>query len=434
MACVTIASPYGNTGSINPRDHDSFSSYLTLVRESFSIETNHTGRTHSSFQINSSRRRSNDGEIDIFNAEKYFNGTMERNTDNVFPDKELNMPYKKDEKCRVQSRSNKTASVYSKASTGNSRTGLLRQHSKAAKADGKKLLRVFLCSCSGKKPIDTEVDVESARDSFGPFGERNMMDEIRLANEMRMKRLELGFTDGLLNGAGNLKGIKGKDVFVRKFREGDKKVSAGIRESLDKNRSSEIQLTSVKNVRNGGGGSTYNRGYVGGGDNYDNDISSESSSDLFEISSTSIKSHPFFDQDMDESVVYEPSEASIDWSVVTASAANFSVASQFDEPSKKSTKGGRKGLLMGCVSQKAVNVTTDSHQNKLTKRTGTAEMPGMSVQIGPEGLVAPAMRYRIESLKKTESRTAPPLRRQHVGSETRPVSRIQARQPMYIRF
>jgi hypothetical protein len=429
MACVTIASSYGNNSSINPRD-DSFSSYLTLVRESFSIETSHTGRTRSSLQINSSRRRSNDGEIDIFDAEKYFNGTMEYNTDILFG-KEINLPYKKDKKCSAQSRSKKTASVCSEASTGNSHTGLLRQHSRMVKAEGRKLLRVFLCTCSGKKATDTEVDAGSTRDSFGPFGESNMKDERRLDSEMRMKRLQLGFTDGLFNGAGSLKSIEAKEVFIRELMEGEKKVSSGTGKSLYP--SSEIQSSSVNAVSNGGSGSTYNHGSVGRGNKYDSDeddISSESSSDLFEISSISIKSHPFFEPDMDESVVYEPSEASINWSIVTASAANFSVASQSDEPRKKSMNRGRKGLLMGCVSHKAVNVTSDSHQNKLTKRAGTAEMP---VQIGHEGLVAPAMKYRVESLKKTEMRTAP-LQRQHVTPASGPLSHIQAQQPIYIRY
>ncbi|KAF3326381.1 protein PHYTOCHROME KINASE SUBSTRATE 4 [Carex littledalei] len=410
MASVTIASPCVNTSSINPRD-DSFSSYLTLVRESFATELSPTGRTRSSFQINSNRRRSDDDEIDIFDAEKYFNGAMEYNT-NILPEKELNLPYKKDKKASAKSRSRKTASTCSEAS-GNSRIGLLRQHSKAAKADGKKLLRVFLCTCSGKKATDTEVDVVSARESFG---ERNMMDEIRLASEMRMKRLELGFNEGLFDGPENLKGIEGKEVFGRELREGEKKVSLGTRESL--NPSSEILATSLNNRCNG--------------DNYDDDISSESSSDLFEINSTSINSQSFFEPYMADSAVYEPSEASIDWSVVTASAANFSVASRSDESRKQSTKGSRnrKGLLMGCVSHKAVNVTTDSHRYKLTKRDNKVETPDMPVQIGHEGFVAPAMRYQLEGLKKTESRSTP---HQHAMPPTRPISRIQARQPIYIR-
>ncbi|KAJ3702684.1 hypothetical protein LUZ61_006389 [Rhynchospora tenuis] len=425
MATVTAASPYVNTSSINPRD-DSFSSYLNLVRESFHVELNHTARNHSSIQFNSSKQRGGDGEIDIFGAEKYFSGTMDYNND-IVPNKELNLPDKKDVKVKhsAKSRSRRTASTCSEAS-GNSRTGLLRQNSNMKKADGNKLLGVLLCSCSGKKATDTDAEVVTARNSFG---ERNMMDEIKLASEMRMKRLELGFTEGLFGGPVNLKGVEGTQVSGRENRDCERKVSVCTRENLNP---SNFLLASFDNVRNGSDGDTYNGRVIGGTDNYgddNDDISSESSSDLFEISSISVKSHSFFDPDMDKSAIYEPSEASIQWSVVTASAANYSVESQFDEPKIQNTKESRKGLLMGCVSHKAVNVTTDSHRSKLAKKANTVDRPDTAVQVGHEALVAPAMRYRIHSHKKTELRLAPP---RHAMPPTQPLSRVHARQPIYM--
>ncbi|KAJ1687137.1 hypothetical protein LUZ63_018527 [Rhynchospora breviuscula] len=421
MATVTAASPYANTSSINPRD-DSFSSYLNLVRESFHVELNHTGRNHSSIQFNSRKQRGDDGEIDIFGAEKYFNGTMDYNND-ILPNKDLNLPDKNEGKHSVKSKSRRTASTCSEAS-GNSRTGLLRQNSKVMKSDGKKLLGVLLCSCSGKKATDTDEEVVSARDSCG---ERNMMDEIKTASEMRMKRLELGFTESLFGGPANLKGVEGTQVSEREIRDHERKVSVCPRESLNP---SEFQLASFNNVLGGSGGDAYNGHDVGGNDMYgddNDDICSESSSDLFEISSISVKSHSFFDPDMDKSAIYEPSEASIQWSVVTASAANFSVESQFDEPKIKSTKESRKGMLMGCVSHKAVNVTTDSHRYKLTKRANAVETP---VQVGHERIVAPAMRSRIQSLEKTELRSGPP--RHAMRTTQAPISRIQAQLPIYM--
>ncbi|KAJ4731180.1 Protein PHYTOCHROME KINASE SUBSTRATE 1 [Rhynchospora pubera] len=423
MATVTAASPYANTSSINPRD-DSFSSYLNLVRESFHVELNHTGRNHSSIQFNSRKQRGDDGEIDIFGAEKYFNGTMDYKND-ILPNKDLNLPDKNEGKRSVKSKSRRAASTCSEAS-GNSRTGLLRQNSKVMKSEGKNLLGVLLCSCSGKKATDTDEEVVSARDSCG---ERNMMDEIKMDREMRMKRLEIGFTENLFGGPANLKGLQGTQVSEREIRDCERRVSACSRESLNP---SEFQLASFNNVLGGSStGDAYNGHDVGGDDicGHDNDdICSESSSDLFEISSISVNSHSFFDPDMDNSAIYEPSEASIQWSVVTASAANFSVESQLDEPKIKSTKESRKGMLMGCVSHKAVNVTTDSHQYKLTKRANAVETP---VQLGHEGIVAPAMRHRIQSLKKTELRSGPP-RHATRKSTTQPISHIQARQPIYM--
>ncbi|KAF5183518.1 Phytochrome kinase substrate 1-like [Thalictrum thalictroides] len=126
------------------------------------------------------------------------------------------------------------------------------------------------------------------------------------------------------------------------------------------------------------------------------DVDSDSSSDLFEIKSLSSNGHAFFRRQasdgmsscMSPSSCYEPSEASIDWSVVTASAANFSVATDYDEPNPATTvhnhenrkttanitpsiaktdmsKGGAKrrpSMLLGCRSHKAVKVVGGAHK------------------------------------------------------------------------
>ncbi|KAI3521765.1 hypothetical protein L1887_11239 [Cichorium endivia] len=108
------------------------------------------------------------------------------------------------------------------------------------------------------------------------------------------------------------------------------------------------------------------------------DMASEASSDLFEIEN--ISRHGWQPSDhscvMSPSTQYAPSEASIEWSVVTASAAEFSsVYSGYDgkhtiyntasknrtstkpktEPVKKSQKTLANGLL-GCKSYKSVKV------------------------------------------------------------------------------
>ncbi|KAL5719405.1 hypothetical protein ACHQM5_012186 [Ranunculus cassubicifolius] len=132
----------------------------------------------------------------------------------------------------------------------------------------------------------------------------------------------------------------------------------------------------------------------------DDDVMSDASSDLFEIESFSTQSTMYpmyrgrdsldeyssFDarsrfgrRSLDETTTtatpsiaptecYEPSEASIDWSVTTAegfSVANFSVsASEYDiqtDYSRKivaSKRRGNGGLLTSCRCEKAVNVAT----------------------------------------------------------------------------
>lgn len=131
------------------------------------------------------------------------------------------------------------------------------------------------------------------------------------------------------------------------------------------------------------------------------DMESEASSDLFEIENLSGTSSvpPLFTRQISDgfsgcmtpTTLYEPSEASIEWSVVTASAADFSVVSDYDgkevslssgfqdaslvktanaklSQEKSSTeKQGPKppfsgGGLLGCKSHKAVKVAETAHK------------------------------------------------------------------------
>ncbi|KAL0358081.1 UNVERIFIED_CONTAM: protein PHYTOCHROME KINASE SUBSTRATE 1 [Sesamum calycinum] len=113
-----------------------------------------------------------------------------------------------------------------------------------------------------------------------------------------------------------------------------------------------------------------------------NDSDSDASSDLFEIESFS-KGNPFLSRQESDGLsgcltpttCYAPSEASIEWSVVTASAADFSVLSDSEELRPSSTtstphKVGlnskipklRSSILSGCKSQKAVRVAGDVHR------------------------------------------------------------------------
>ncbi|PPD66856.1 hypothetical protein GOBAR_DD36265 [Gossypium barbadense] len=99
-----------------------------------------------------------------------------------------------------------------------------------------------------------------------------------------------------------------------------------------------------------------------------NDTESDASSDLFEIESLTGKPN------------YAPSEASIEWSVVTASAADFSAMSDYEEgrpsltlPSPVKTfyinnttkinkERPRSGGLLGCNSSKTVKIARDAHK------------------------------------------------------------------------
>uniref|UniRef100_A0A5B6YH24 Protein PHYTOCHROME KINASE SUBSTRATE 3 n=1 Tax=Davidia involucrata TaxID=16924 RepID=A0A5B6YH24_DAVIN len=121
------------------------------------------------------------------------------------------------------------------------------------------------------------------------------------------------------------------------------------------------------------------------------DIESDASSDLFEIENISgtgqysmltRQTSDNMSSCMTPTTQYAPSEASIEWSVVTASAADFSVASDYErnivnaehmisssisklDKTKniggKAQKGGPSGLL-GCNSNKAVSVAETAYR------------------------------------------------------------------------
>ena len=121
------------------------------------------------------------------------------------------------------------------------------------------------------------------------------------------------------------------------------------------------------------------------GSNY-NDAASDASSDLFEIESIKGKPNTFLSRQTSDAAsgcvsptCYAPSEASIEWSVVTASAAVLSdCEEQMSEvtirspirtssaPSNGKTRDSREtqrrrpGMLLGCKSHKAVRVAGDA--------------------------------------------------------------------------
>ncbi|CAI8584415.1 unnamed protein product [Vicia faba] len=107
--------------------------------------------------------------------------------------------------------------------------------------------------------------------------------------------------------------------------------------------------------------------------NYDDDAGSDASSDLFEIESLKEKcSSNIVNRRTSDaaSTCYAPSEASVEWSVVTASAAVMSDSedqmSEFTRRSPLKPKVSREfsrlrpGILLGCKSHKAVRVAGDA--------------------------------------------------------------------------
>lgn len=387
MASVKVApkTPFAFENSTSsPRD-DSFSTYLALVRESFPPEIGSPTPESLSCQVILNRRRTADGEIEIFDAEKYFSGVMDGDAPPA-PENGLGTPSKKEVKVRVRSRSR--AGSTSSETSCNSRSQLLRDSRKhpipcgQRDANGKRFLSVFPCPCSRKNA--TDVDKEALSDARSDnlkkqlvqHGERCGGDD-HLVSELTLKRISPGlikqevfaFPPCLSSVAGEV--TVGKEVKEEEQVGRGPKVVVGQRRSF-------TMLTSSKIV-------------VGDEGGRDDDVRSEASSDLFEIESLSMTSHPFISHGGTESA---PSEASIEWSVVTASVANFSIASESEDQMaslRRPRRASGSGLLLGCVSDKAVNVTA-----------GTAKMPerisfDRRDSAGVDGSVTAAARYRAES-------------------------------------
>lgn len=129
---------------------------------------------------------------------------------------------------------------------------------------------------------------------------------------------------------------------------------------------------------------------------HDQDMDSDASSDLFEIENITVGSTTSRSLQLVSDVdnisrcatpnhnlqgSYEPSEASIEWSVVTASAADLgSIVSDYDEKKISANSSTRRlkasksgGGILGCKSQKSVRVAESTYRNTSSTTTTAAK-------------------------------------------------------------
>ncbi|XP_074577233.1 protein PHYTOCHROME KINASE SUBSTRATE 2-like [Curcuma longa] len=377
--------------SCNPRD--SSSSYLAFVREnSFPPELGDNSTNQLSCQIGFNRRRSTapDGEIEIFDAEKYFSGVMDGDASEPSCVPTPTATAKK--KVRRQPRSVSRPGSSTSGTSCNSRSTLLPDRNRGKQghlvvdggrrdAAGKKFLGVFPCSCARKHAIN--IDKEAQLAPVRPQDEH-------LVCESRLKRISPG--------------LRRYDPFPlppinlnSKFKPEEKVVIGGVQ-----NVNFGVNFTPKGDLAIAQKRSSFTALTAGEGGR-DEDVLSEASSDLFEIESISMSSHPFFTIEGSESATattgYEPSEASVEWSVVTASVANFSMSSDSVEQGASSLRKTRRssgsGLLLGCVSEKAVDVTAASGGSGTRTSARGSVVRRECVEL--EGAVTPTARYRVES-------------------------------------
>lgn len=366
-----------------------------LMDASFSYLNNN--QQHFTIKLAQSPRKTNlqDDEIGIFGAEKYFTGaidddhlllTTSNNNHPAHPPQQKHQP-------PCPSPKQKTPSVRSESSW-NSRKGLLatttttNDHRK--KNCVKSLLATLGCNCNDKdsvnvtenkfyikEPVKHPVKASDLPQNTKSLSSRWADEDVHGNNEMNIKREDC-FTFPVLNSSmpdGNHPQLpqveREKKITTRENSNSSEVFGSPVLEKGKKSFSLERKLNmlnwdgvtpraEVMDISRNGG---------------HNDAASDASSDLFEIESFSTNENNSFlakqasennDARPSNANGYAPSEASVDWSVVTASVADFSTVE--DSTVIQRVKAGAdtervkgSGILSGCKNLKAVRVSGDEH-------------------------------------------------------------------------
>lgn len=375
------------------------------------------------FPVCLGRNKSEEGEISVFGAERYFNMKLESGSLRTIVDSRANKHgLKKDNRNDLHYRRPKsrpgTPNISSEASWNRQTTLLQSALRKPSQYMDKKvneniLFSGFICSwsCSDKKSIDIQ--------------KNNIEHEVKQGKEVRKKAIQFDLNPVILDRRSNrfqprfqvkdelhgtsfersdieedvslpISSCRVQNLTDRSQLEVKKIIREEPRMSLDVFGSHMIQkddiamslerklsmLTwdAIPKVQDFSTSS-----FTGG---VHEDLGSDSSSDLFEIESLSSTVKPLFTRQasdgmsscMTSTTKYEPSEASIEWSVVTASAADFSVANTgYDEKKlevntklsgvaktksivEKDVQKGRPSGLLSCKSHKALNVVETAYR------------------------------------------------------------------------
>ncbi|XP_068638878.1 protein PHYTOCHROME KINASE SUBSTRATE 1 [Aristolochia californica] len=404
MATVTVTAPsntkLGPSFSLNnKRDHlrdASFSSYLT--EERIVLKLGEIARTlpttvapvttEPAYQINlGSRRYTPDGEISIFDAEKYFKGGVD-DDGTLKPDGKIEMPSLH---TKIRSGAPSTCSEVSWNSQsallrGFRRENLQKQHS------GKRFFGGLGCNCSGKKSVDIDEkdgDKNSSRkivDLGAPHCTDILMKEsfkigrisaappIRLReDEMEYVRFDKGSTckreDCFSFPATNT--VAGNPTISRLIVDDEQPRmslevfgSPLLGKNMEPSEHRRLMMLPYSGQRPDG---------IPESSVNDDDLCSDSSSDLFELGGLPGPQPALSRQGSDgASSCMAPTEASIEWSVVTASAVGYSVSgSEYGDPKVVPAKMGKVSMvkeaqrrqsssLLGCRSSKALNVAVEA--------------------------------------------------------------------------
>ncbi|KAK7407368.1 hypothetical protein VNO78_09224 [Psophocarpus tetragonolobus] len=373
-------------------------------------------------------KKEDDGEIGVFEAEKYFNGEEMESPPRVANNEANKHQPQKDEQTALVTRKYKvqcgTPSVRSESSL-NSQSALLQSAVRNSTRNVKNKLqrKSFLaglgckCYCSDKNSVDIsdhagEISLKKNA-NHGKTTSRNILNadpevnhsikitkpnaaEILMNKDVYFQRPEklgvglsrensLAFSS--VNSSSGNQLVKMQLQQVEKPRNSLEVFGSPILDSRSKSMSFDRRLA---NPSWGSAPKIEETDFsANSGGNY-NDAESDASSDLFEIESLTGKSNSFLARSTSNVVsscpspttCYAPSEVSIEWSVATASALEYSAMSDYDDQRSIATtrspirtslvssnakpKGTkemqrrRPSMLLGCTSQKAVGVAVDA--------------------------------------------------------------------------
>lgn len=451
LTMVISATTFTSQNNNNNLRDASFSSYLNNKKETF-VDSSHPFISNRKEPLQLGVKKEEDGEIGVFDAEKYFNGvqveTPTPRVSTIDGDKVKQM--KNQQQTCLQNRKLKvqygTPSVGSESSL-NSQNALLQTPVKKSSSNRKNqvhrksLLAILGCKCSCYDKNSVDVNDHAGEISFNKGvahgkskttseklfkhdQDASKKTETRAAAELYLQKQEkISSYKMQLQQVENPR--KRLEVFGSPILyERCKSLSFDMRlkkpsweEAGSKLEEEEIEFSTIS------------------GENYDDEAGSDASSDLFEIESFTGKTNPSFCRTTSNiasgcasPTCYAPSEASIEWSVITASAVEYSPLSDHEDqetvrsPTRTSLNSSngktrinkeipkrRPSKFLGCNSQKSVGVAADAF-------TATYEKQSTNPKIhGKTDVLPQVTKFKVESFgaRNEQHGYAKPPRRSH---------------------
>lgn len=341
-----------------------------LVQHPLSAITATSQTTPSSICLE--RAKAGKGEISVFGAERYFNMKLDDgcSTPRSVDCHASNHGLKKDLQNRKPRSRPGTPSVISEASWNSQATLFPSLHRKPPqnmqrKVNGKMHFSGFICSwsCSDKKAINIHNNIDQHGGIHGKDVGRKAIDHAPSFEESNREKIS--------SSKSKLEEEEPRNS-LEVFGSHDMMIKGDIAMNLER-KLSVLTWDAIPKSQNL---STKSAG-TGEGEREEDMQGSDASSDLFEIENISSSEKPLFIRQASDGMSscltsttkYEPSEASIEWSVVTASAADNSSLNitgydekKLEENNKKPKSRPSGSLMISCKSHKAVSVAENAHK------------------------------------------------------------------------